>query len=152
MATHPDVLQLISILDEEGFGALAGEVLTELNLGREVETFHGQTELFADTAEVTEKSEIIRQPIAEEEQFEAAMEILRARLVAPVRAFAEAERIAAELAEVPPLGIRFVDPRTGEATQPDLGVSFGDARLAEKLDELLGRLPTMRVPPEATSN
>lgn len=37
MAISEEVRQIIFILEEEGFGALAGELLTEISLGHEVE-------------------------------------------------------------------------------------------------------------------
>ena len=148
MATHPDVLQLVAILDQEGFGAVGGELLIEVNIGREVEM--DAAELDGSDGEV--EYEIVREPIPTEEQFGAAMELLRQRLVEPVRAFAEAERIIAEFLKQEPSAIRFIDPRTRATVQPDLGVTPGDARLADKLDELLGRLPAMRTPPDLASH
>ena len=35
MAVSDDVTEIVRILNEEGFGVLAGEVLAEINLGRE---------------------------------------------------------------------------------------------------------------------
>lgn len=150
MATHSDVLQLVAILDEEGFGALAGEILTEANLGREMEARSIQEAkdgVVDAQSDVDDVSEIVRRPIPEDAQFEAAVEILRQRLVAPVRAFAEAEKIVTELAKKEPSPLRFTDPQTGETVQPNLGIIPGDAAAADKLDDLLKRLPSMRGPP-----
>jgi hypothetical protein len=36
MAVSDDVTEIVRILNEEGFGVLAGEVLAEINLGREI--------------------------------------------------------------------------------------------------------------------
>ena len=36
MATSEDLLEIVAILAAEGFGALAGELLVEVNLGREL--------------------------------------------------------------------------------------------------------------------
>ena len=41
MPVSEEVMELVRILDEEGFGALAGELLTEVNLGREGEEYEG---------------------------------------------------------------------------------------------------------------
>ena len=37
MAVGANVMQLVRLLDDEGFGALAGELLTEISLGREMD-------------------------------------------------------------------------------------------------------------------
>src|SRR5687767_8782279 len=110
MAISRDVSQIISILQEEGFEALAGELLAEISRGREVEK--------PDSVDVQrsmgEPATVIqRVPIAEEEQLREAMSFLRLRLVDPVRAFAQAERIASELADAPGTRIRFIDPVVG---------------------------------------
>jgi hypothetical protein len=34
MAVSDDVIDIVRVLTEEGFGVLAGEVLSEINLGR----------------------------------------------------------------------------------------------------------------------
>ena len=36
MPVSPDLIELVRLLDKEGFGTLAGELLTEIALGREV--------------------------------------------------------------------------------------------------------------------
>src|SRR3546814_13051868 len=86
------VRQTILILEEEGFGALAGELLTEISLGREVEK-EAYLEDRSDKAGADE-TVVLRVPIEEPDQLQVAMDILRTRLVLPVRAFVEAAKLA----------------------------------------------------------
>ncbi|MDR7115634.1 hypothetical protein [Caulobacter sp. BE254] len=143
MAISDDVLQLIDILQHEGFGVLAGELLTEISLGREIEK---RPVPARDTASIEAEdvdSVLVRQPFEEDEQFFEAMRILRIRLVEPVRAFAEAEQIAGGLMKGKNVRIGFVDPEERFETAP-LSRSAGDDQLVYALDELLERLPQMR--------
>jgi hypothetical protein len=106
MPVSPDLIDLVRLLDEEGFGTLAGELLTEIALGREVDwddeaetgdsdgTSGAQLsgpERFADMPPP-------REPIPEGEQLKLAADFVRVRLVEPIRRLAEAESIAGELA------------------------------------------------------
>jgi hypothetical protein len=86
---------------------------------------------------------VVRVPIAEEDQLRDAMEFLRLRLVLPVRAFAEAERLAGQLAGDGGVRIRFIDPEEQFEAEPLSRRDVGDAGLADELDALLDRLPTM---------
>ena len=108
MAISEDVRQIIFILEQEGFGALAGELLTEISLGREVEKEIPSDDQASSSVDI--ETVIIRVPIEEGEQFREAMNFIRARLVFPVRAFAEAEQIASGLSDGGGARIRFVDP------------------------------------------
>lgn len=144
MAISEEVRQIIFILEEEGFGALAGEVLTEVSLGREVEK-EAFIEDQSDKAGLAEAI-VMRVPIEEPDQLRAAMEILRARLVLPVRAFAEAEKIASEITGVGEVRIGFIDPEQRTATLPISTRDVGDTTIADELDAFLLRLPTMIVP------
>lgn len=109
MAVSPDLIELVQLLDEEGFGTLAGELLTEIALGREVD-WEAEAEDPDETGEVERSGpERIadlpppREPIPEGEQLKLAAEFLRLRLVEPIRRLAEAESIAGELAGEAPM-------------------------------------------------
>ena len=144
MAISAEVKQIILILEEEGFGALAGELLTEISLGKEVER-----EIYSkDLAEQSQEGEtaIARVPIDEPDQLFQAMNILRARLVLPVRAFVEAEKIASELVEKGNVRIQLVAPDERFEAPPISMREVGDTSVADELDALLERLPTMIAP------
>ncbi len=145
MAVSEEVRQIVFILEEEGFGALAGELLTEMNLGREVEKFV-VSEQDSDRASEPE-AVVVRVPIAEDDQLREAMAFLRLRLVLPIRAFAEAERIAGQLGREGGVRIRFIDPEGRQEAEPLSRRDFGDASVADALDGLLERLPAMIAPP-----
>ena len=117
MAVSDDVFEIVRILDEEGFGVLAGEVLSEINLGREVV----QDEIGDD-----EDAAITRSATSEEEQFQEVVHILRLRLVEPARKLADAEMTAGRLSHRGAVRIRFVHSED----QPGEGgarLSRGDA-------------------------
>jgi hypothetical protein len=137
MATDPDVLQLVAILESEGFGLVAGELLAEVNQGPEVEVSRA-----SDGA--APESDIVRKAVPEDHQFAFAVEFLRDRLVVPAQRTAEAERLAGQLGEGEPISIRFLTP--GDALDDGLVLSStpGEAAVAEKLDALLKRLPDLR--------
>ena len=145
MAISEEVRQLIFILEEEGFGALAGELLTEISLGQEVEkdTFNDEQALKTEEPETV----IARVPIEGHDQLRAAMDILRARLVLPVRAFVEAEKIASELGPDGHVRITFIDPEQRTAMAAISTRDVGDLTIVNELDGLLTRLPDMIAPP-----
>lgn len=138
MATSREIRQLVQILDEEGFGSLAGEILAEINLGREMDRERGTKDGYDQT--------IVRLPIPENQQLFDAIELLRLRLVEPVRAFAQAERIAGMIVDAPPIRIRFIDPDERSELEPISRLDPGNSHLADKLDEFLHRLPQMLEP------
>ena len=147
MAVSEEVRQIIFVLEEEGFGALAGELLTEISLGREIEK-----ELYVENqSDKTDLAEtvITRVPIEEPGQLRTAIDILRARLVLPVRAFVEAEKIANEIAGDGQVRIEFIDPDQRTTTSPISTRDVGDTSVADELDALLTRLPNMIAPPQA---
>jgi len=145
MAISDDVRHVISILEEEGFAALAGELLTEMSLGREVEK---EIAAVDDRALDSDRDTVLRRvPIDESDQLRTAMDFLRFRLVLPVRAFAEAERIAGQIAGKGGTRIRFVDPEQRQESEPLSRRDIGDASLADELDAFLERLPEMTSPP-----
>lgn len=146
MAISEDVMTLIRILNEEGFAVLAGDLMVEISHGQD------QRELDEEALDIEEADYDAREPIAPEDQLPAAMQILHRRLVAPARALAEAERLLGELGEGKPVRIRFVDADEGTdrlATARDDNPNFplgrddiGQSDVADKLDELLGRIAT----------
>ncbi len=146
MAISEEVRQIIFILEEEGFGALAGELLTAISLGREVEKAFHMDEQAIRRAEV--ETVIERVPIDEVDQLREAVSFLRMRLVLPVRAFAEAEQIASELSDTGNIRVRFIDPDERIEAEPISRRDIGDASAAEQLDAFLERLPSMTVPPD----
>ena len=147
MAISEDVRQIIFILEEEGFGALAGELLSEISLGSEVEK-EAYSEDMSDKAG-TNETDVLRLPIEEPDQLRFAMDILRSRLVLPVRAFVEAERIASELSGEGQVHIAFVDLEQRTERSPFSTRDVGDDSVADKLDDLLTRLPNMTIPPQS---
>lgn len=146
MAISEEVRQIISILEGEGFGALAGELLTQISLGREVEK-ESYVENSPDKTGAVE-TVVAWVPIEEPDQLSAAVEILRARLILPVRAFVEAEKIASELAGDGQVRIGFIDPEQRTATAPISTREVGDSSVADELDALLTRLPNIIFPPQ----
>lgn len=143
MATTPEVQQIIRILDDEGFGAVAGEILTEISLGRLVDRLRGED---TDADVVVE-----REAIPEDQQLARAIEIIRLRLVDPVRAFAEAEDIAGQIVGSGAVEIRFIDPESEIETMRSPRLNPGDRSLADKMDEFLKRLPQMLEPNQPSS-
>lgn len=146
MAINEEVMKIIRILNEEGFGVLAGDLMVEISQGRD------QRELDEEALDTDTADYDAREPIAPEDQLPAAMQILHRRLVAPAMALAEAERLLGELGKGKPVRIRFVDPVEGIdrlATARDDNPSFplgrddiGRSDVADKLDELLARIAT----------
>jgi hypothetical protein len=101
MAVSDDVTEIVRILNEEGFGVLAGEVLAEINLGREIVRVWPVED---------EDATVSRSHTSEEEQLQQATHILRLPLVEPARKLADAEMIAGHLSHREAVRIRFVDP------------------------------------------
>lgn len=95
-----DVIELVQLLSEEGFAILAGELLTEIGLGSEPDEFDPDEEapVWADQASDRPEGDVGRVPFSPDAQLDFALEFVEMRLVAPIRALAEAEAIAGELA------------------------------------------------------
>lgn len=149
MATHPDVLQLANVLDAAGFSAVAGELLMEIALGREVEM--RDDEAVRQGGEPPEL-QLRRTPYTEDEQFAAAIAFLHDRLILPALAIGEAERLAGQLGDrdgkaVP---IRLADAKGDAEDHYALGRGPGDDSLALKLSAVLASLPDRLEPPEGT--
>lgn len=146
MAINEDVMTIISILNDEGFGVLAGDLMVEISQGRD------QRELNEEALDTEKADYDALEPIAPEDQLPAAMQILYRRLVAPAKALAEAERLLGEFGKGKPVRIRFVDPVEGTdrlATARDDNPNFplgrdeiGQSDVADKLEELLARIAT----------
>lgn len=128
MDVSSDVMDVIRILNDEGFGALAGELLEEISLGREIEPEDAVGEESVDAMgdeDVRGDQPTQRVPIPKDEQLRVAMHILQLRLVEPVRRLAEAERLAGQIAgsEKPgpkdraakPLRVEFAPPTDDKA-------------------------------------
>ncbi len=155
MTVSRDVMILVGILEEEGFGALAGEMLTEITLGREVSSAPRPQTRDRDLDDHRDEARPKREPIPEDQQLAVALEIVRLRIVEPVRRLAEAERIAGDLAPRPvvatvepaaerkrvvPVRIEFVNAEGDAASGFGRSGVAGDDREAQELGELLGRI------------
>ena len=138
MAIESTVMDIVRILDEKGFGWLAGELMTEIDLGRELD---GEGFKSVEGAEEDEERPAARRvPIPPEEQLGVAISILRLRLVEPARALAEAERIAGPFGDSEAVRIRFVGPLGEDDSRYRSDARPGDDHVANKLDDLLRRI------------
>jgi hypothetical protein len=136
MAVSAEVMSVIRLLNEEGFGALAGEILIEIDLGREEEPSVDQAPVGFQELQTTK-----RIPFPEEDQLAEAMRILQLRLVEPARSLAEAERIAGALTDGKPIRILFVDDGDEGSSSILSGIAPpGDDQIPNQLDALLGRI------------
>ncbi len=118
MPTDPDVLELAAVLGEEGFGFLAGEMLMTLERGAAAPEDAGTVDdppstpnrRKAETVELDGGGSVERRyfdddlpeptfagPVARDEQLRHALGFLALRLVEPLRAAEEAERLAGEM-------------------------------------------------------
>lgn len=156
MPVNADVMQLVQILEEEGFGALAGELLMEISLGREpnVDDGEGFESMKSDASaedDFDSHERPSREPIPDDEQLSEAVRFLRLRLVEPVRHLAEAERIAEELVreqnpdgtpQTPRMGtkILFVDPLGDTVAGFVRTESAGELKSADEIDDVLVRI------------
>jgi hypothetical protein len=143
MAVTEEVMEIVSILDAEGFGVLAGELLAELSAGREIST---EGMLKGDGAD---EIDLPPRAIPDDEQLGEALTILRLRLVEPARHLAEAEDIAARLTDHKDLAIRFVDAAGREDPAIANRAPAGERKQADALAEILVRIantpPTARI-------
>lgn len=157
MRVSDDVMELVELLNEEGFGVLAGDLLTEISLGREPDE-HADDELDAAVeAEPlqrkvgAEDTTAMRSVIPDAEQLRAALTLLEMRLVEPVRRLAEAEELAGRLATPADVkevldddahkAMRIAFRASGEATEGfERAEAPGDARTADELLVVLRQL------------
>lgn len=124
MDINENVMEIIEILNQSGFGSLAGELMTEISLGREIVS----REPDSDDDRVT---------IPEAEQLEEAIRILRLRLMEPARALASAEQIAGNFTDGGGIRIQFVDP-SGDPVGGKVSEELhDDFPILEQLDEIL---------------
>jgi hypothetical protein len=158
MATDPDVLQLVGILEGTGFGAVAGELLTQISLGREVDTPFKPSGAALDGEDDGEmETDVRREPIEEAAQFDFAIAFLHSRLVVPALALGEAERLAGTLAgrDVPVAFVLAPAERAAEdrgvLALAEMARAPGDDSIALKLGEILSGLPLRREPPTAAT-
>jgi hypothetical protein len=149
MAVNPDIMELVGILNEEGFEALAGELLTEIGLGRELPEpgDYGAPLEQADALDPQADPPIRRQAIPEDEQLGFAMRFLRLRLVEPVRRLAEAERLAGSIQSfsglverAEPISITFIPTEDGDPPKLARKSAPGDQTDADELARLLSSI------------
>ncbi len=134
MAVTEEVMAIIRILDEEGFGELAGDLLQEISVGRRDEDHDEEREAGGGDVPTRE----VR--FTPQEQMSEVMRILILRLAEPARHLAEAERIAANLSDRPGIAIRFVDPEGLETDDVGARAAPGDQRVADELEALFRRI------------
>lgn len=148
-------MELVALLNKVGFGFLAGELLTEISLGREIDDTppDGQTssDLLSEKArEFADEKGLKREPIPPNEQLRVALGFLRLRLVEPVRQLAKAEEIAGDLiaaqsqsgASAAGGAIHITFRPVGDAggARFDRLEPAGQTTAADALDEVLDRL------------
>lgn len=137
MAVAEEIMELVRLLDEEGFGALAGELLEELNLGGSADSYpddHGEVPDAVESADIGSVSSAT--------QIERALLFLRLRLIEPARRLAEAEKLAGDLVGDEAIPIAFVDADGVARERPRDKPGRFDA--ADKLEAALTRV--MRSP------
>lgn len=126
MPVSPDVMEIVRVLNEEGFALLASELLGEVARGREMDSDAGDADLENEEIAEPVKPPLVHlddgttpvqryfdavggegdppphyENIPERDQLTFAMEFLRLRLVEPMKHLAEAERLAGELTGPP---------------------------------------------------
>jgi hypothetical protein len=141
MAVNEDVMKIVRILDDEGFGVLAGELLTEISLGRESQE---GASISTEVKTIDDDRRVRRVPIPEEDQLAEAIRILQLRLVEPARVLAEAEAIVGELTELSSVRIRFIAPEEGSDIEQLDDRNPGSRVAADALSGLLERIAGRR--------
>ena len=140
MAVQPDVLELVQILAEEGFGTVAGDLLAEISMRSDVDG------AFNDEIDPGEDKVAASHWLADEDQLGEALRIVRLRLVEPARHLAQGERIAASLADAAAAPIRFTQPDGSERRDHAGRAPAGDSSAADKLETTLWRIAAARPP------
>jgi hypothetical protein len=134
MSAIEEIMQLVRILDDEGFGVLAGELLAEVNTSR-------ATDADPTTGEVDDIfTEFDAASASRAIQLEDAIRFLRLRLIEPARHLAEAERIAGVMQQGEPIKILFVDEEGDERIGTPQHETPGRQEIADKLDALFERI------------
>jgi hypothetical protein len=153
MADADDAREIIAILQETGFDAVAGELLQALAVRRE----RPDRDLTVDAADLDEEktpkliaSEVFRRPAISprparqmdrpQTELEFALDFITTRLVQPAQALAEAERIVGELAEGPPASIEFTASPDGSERLPRGEAEAGEAEAAGRLADAVERV------------
>lgn len=142
-----DVRRLVLVLEAEGYGFLAGEILSEVDSGRLVPSDDSGDDVPMkagfDIDRIpdgrSEDRPCRRERIPLDEQLAEAIKILRLRLVEPARRLAEAERLAGGLTIGEPVRFALTEDDIVISARSDL-VAPGDDRIAVKLDDLLSRI------------
>lgn len=135
MALRAEVLDIVRILDDEGFGIIAGDLLVEIASGAPT-VFQREPSIHLATP--TED-----RAISEEFQLHVAMKFLRQRLLQPAFALAEAERVLSEFQDRGSVRIKFVEPENGTARVPSTEAPPGDHEIPDRLDALLTRIAAL---------
>lgn len=140
MAVQPDILELVQVLTEEGFGIVAGDLLAEISSRSEIGG------VFDEEIDIGEEKGAARQQLADRDQLGEALRIIRLRLVEPARHLAEGERIAGSIADRSPTRIRFTRPDGSERGDSDARAPAGDSNVADELETTLWRVAATRPP------
>mgnify|MGYP003576293965 CR=1 FL=1 len=153
MSDVDDAREIIAILQETGFEAVAGELLQALAIRRE----RSDRDLAVDATDLDEEeepklilSEVFRRPAISprparpadrrQTELEFALDFITTRLVQPAQALAEAERIVGELAEGPPAPIEFIASADDSDRLPRGEAQAGQAEAAARLADAVERV------------
>jgi hypothetical protein len=143
MIVSDTVLDIVRLLSEEGFGELAGDVLSRITTGRIID---------ASSSEGVPRPDTGREPISDHEQLTEVMRLLQSRLVEPARALARAEQIAGSLADrTEGVRVRFIEVEEPivsgadeRSSRPAVVGAFegplGDQSKIDELDSVLRRI------------
>jgi hypothetical protein len=133
MAVSEEIMELVRVLDEEGFGILAGELLAEVSAGRA-----GDPDSTGEVEELPAEFEAVSAPPAI--QVEDAIRFLRLRLIEPARHLAEAERIAGQMQGCESVEILFADEEAFELARLPRGEAPARREIADRLDAVIERI------------
>lgn len=153
MADADDAREIVTILQETGFDAVAGELMQALAARRQ----RPDRALTLDAADADEEkapkliaSEVFRRPAISprparqkgrpQTELEFALDFITTRLIQPAQALAEAERIVGELAEGPPALIEFATSSDGSDALPRGEAEAGEAEAAARLADAVERV------------
>ncbi|WP_156465712.1 hypothetical protein [Methylobacterium sp. Leaf106] len=140
---------MVTILNNEGFEVLAGELLSEIGLGREVRE---PGDFGAPPDDTHAQDPLVdlptrREAIPGDEQLGHAVRLIRLRLVEPVRRLAEAERIAGRIQDsMEPsdkgssVRVAFIPVADGDPEESIRKVPAGDQEDADELARILAAI------------
>lgn len=140
MAVQQDVLELVQVLTEEGFGIVAGDLLAEISRRSDIDGG------FNEEIDFGEDQGASPQWLDDDDQLGEALRIIHLRLVEPARHLADSERIAGSIADRPPASIRFTRPDGSERGVLAERALAGDSSTADKLETTLWRIAAARPP------